>query len=225
MDEPSGPRPLATAGIGALVLAAGAGRRFGGAKQLAMLDGRPLLQHVLDTLAAVEPLVVRVVLPPSLDTSVLDLRGARPIVNPDPGRGLSSSLRLGIWDLASEPGLEALLVVLGDQPRTTRDTMLALAAALPEARAVGAVAVVPDYPTGGMGGNPVLLARAGFPLVGETRGDRGLGPLLAQRPELVWRVAVGGTNPDVDTRADLAALDATGLVVVAGPTASSRPPD
>jgi CTP:molybdopterin cytidylyltransferase MocA len=30
------------------VLAAGAGRRFGGTKQLADLDGRPLLQHAID---------------------------------------------------------------------------------------------------------------------------------------------------------------------------------
>jgi CTP:molybdopterin cytidylyltransferase MocA len=39
-----------------IVLAAGAGRRFGGPKQLAPLDGRPLLQHVVD--AAPDPLTV-----------------------------------------------------------------------------------------------------------------------------------------------------------------------
>ena len=42
----------------ALILAAGEGRRFGGPKQLAELDGKPLLQHVLETAAPWDPLVV-----------------------------------------------------------------------------------------------------------------------------------------------------------------------
>ena len=46
--------------IGAVVLAAGAGSRFGGGKLLAPLDGRPILQHVMDRLAAsgIEDVVV-----------------------------------------------------------------------------------------------------------------------------------------------------------------------
>ena len=36
--------------IGGLVLAAGEGRRFGGPKQLAELDGVPLLQHAVDAM-------------------------------------------------------------------------------------------------------------------------------------------------------------------------------
>jgi SAM-dependent methyltransferase len=54
----------------------------------------------------------------------------------------------------------------------------------------------------------VLLRRAAFGLVGETSGDRGLGPLLSAHPGLVQEIAVRveGGNPDVDTRADLVAL-------------------
>ncbi len=55
------------------------------------------------------------------------------------------------------------------------------------------------------GRNPVLLRRAAFPLVEESSGDRGLGPVIADHPELVDEVAVEGTNPDVDTPGDLAA--------------------
>src|SRR5437762_11604793 len=47
--------------IGGVVLAAGEGSRFGGAKQLADLNGRPLLEHSLAALAAV-PAVEKFVL-------------------------------------------------------------------------------------------------------------------------------------------------------------------
>jgi CTP:molybdopterin cytidylyltransferase MocA len=43
-------------------------------------------------------------------------------------------------------------------------------------------------------------------------GDRGLGPLLAGRPELVLEVDVGGANPDVDTPDDLATLQSSEAV-------------
>ena len=47
--------------IGAVVLAAGEGSRFGGPKQLAELDGRPLLEHVLGVVRAVPGLAPVVV--------------------------------------------------------------------------------------------------------------------------------------------------------------------
>ena len=54
----------------------------------------------------------------------------------------------------------------------------------------------------------MLLLPPAWPLVAGLQGDRGLGPLLAAHPELVIRVPVGGSNPDVDTPTDLAALEA-----------------
>ena len=47
--------------IGGVVLAAGGASRFGSPKQLAELDGRPLLQHAVDAMLAVpaiDPVVV-----------------------------------------------------------------------------------------------------------------------------------------------------------------------
>lgn len=190
--------------VAAVVLAAGAGSRFGGGKLLATLEGRPILQHVIDRLAASGLEDVVVVLGddgPDVERAI-DWHGARRIRNPEPGRGLSSSLQQGIDALA--PGVGAALIVLGDQPRLPARAIRALLdARRDDARPI----VVPVY-GGKTGRNPVLVARSAFSLVAETTGDRGLGPLLAANPALVEEIPirVDGGNPDVDTRADLVGL-------------------
>jgi CTP:molybdopterin cytidylyltransferase MocA len=61
---------------------------------------------------------------------------------------------------------------------------------------------VPRYADDGAP-NPIVARRSTWRLADELAGDRGFGPLLATRPELVRFVDVDGANPDVDTRADL----------------------
>jgi len=186
----------------AVVLAAGRAVRFGSAKLLAALGDRPVLQHVLDTLAAAGLAEVVVVLGAAADEieAAVAWRGERRVRNPRPEDGLASSLRLGI--AAVSPAVVGTFVVLGDQPLVRLDVLRALLAAeAPE----GSVAVAPTYADGG-GANPVVLLRPGFPLVDGLEGDHGLGPLLGALPERVVHVPVIGSNPDVDTRADLARL-------------------
>jgi molybdenum cofactor cytidylyltransferase len=190
--------------VAAVVLAAGAGTRFGGGKLLARIDGRPVLQHVIDRLgeAGVTEVVVVLGADGRAIEATIDWRGARRVNNPDPSRGLASSLQVGIASL--DAGVERALVVLGDQPKVPIEAVRALVATpVDAARPI----VVPRYAADG-GRNPVLLERAGLPLVDGATGDRGLGPIMAARPELVREVPVAAAadNPDVDTRDDLVAL-------------------
>lgn len=186
--------------IAGIVLAAGAGSRFGGGKLLAPLAGRPILQHVLDRLADAGIGDVIVVLgrdAPAIERAIA-WRAEHRVVNPEPERGLSSSLLIGM--AALPPGADAVLIALGDQPLVTAATIRALLDARPEdSRPI----VVPAYPDD-RGRNPVLLRRPAFRLVREASGDRGLGPVLATHPDAVREVPVSGDNPDVDTQADLA---------------------
>ncbi len=186
----------------AIVLAAGAGSRFGGHKLLATIEGRPILQHVLDRLADAGLDETIVVLGDDGDDieAAMTWRSERRLRNRDPGRGLSSSLQIGIGALGDE--VDAALVVLGDQPTLSNEVVAALLAA---PRTGDRPIVAPAYTDDG-GRNPVLLGRAAFGLAASATGDRGLGPLLASHPELVLEVAVAGDNPDVDTRADLVAM-------------------
>ena len=126
------------------------------------------------------------------------------VINPDPDRGLSSSLKLGLAQIQALPDAEtvdAVLVVLGDQPRTSAGVIRALLETETD-RPI----VVPHYADGAR--NPVLLHRAAWPLAAKASGDRGLGAFIDAQPDLVLELPVAGANPDVDTPADLAALAA-----------------
>jgi CTP:molybdopterin cytidylyltransferase MocA len=192
--------------IGVVVLAAGAGTRFGGGKLLAPLAGRPILAHVLVAVRTAKPVETVVVLgrdAPAVEAAIgssLGWADERRVVNPRPEAGLASSLRAGFEALG--PDLDGVLVVLGDQPLVDPAVLRALLRA--EIRA-GIGFVVPRY-VGGGGANPVLVLPPGRERVAEATGDRGLGPVLAAHPELVAVVELGGSNPDVDTRADLLEL-------------------
>jgi molybdenum cofactor cytidylyltransferase len=186
--------------VAALVLAAGASARFGGGKLLAMLDGRPLLQHVLDRTAEAGLHEVVVVLGRDAHEleAAIQWRYETRVRNPAPEQGLASSLAVGIASL--DAAVDAVLIMLGDQPLVAISTIRALLdAPVDPSRPV----VVPVYPSDA-GRNPVLLRRAAFGLGESALGDRGLGPVIAAHPELVQEVAVTGHNPDVDTREDLA---------------------
>lgn len=188
--------------ITAIVLAAGAGSRFGGGKLLAPLTGRPILQHVLDAIAdaAIRDVVVVLGDDASDIEAAIAWRAERRAVNPDPSGGLAGSLQIGMT--AVDAKATGVLVVLGDQPLIAPATMTALLEAPPRP---GRTVVVPRYGED-LGRNPVLLHRPAFGLVEEARGDRGLGPVLDAHPDFVHEVPLAGHNPDVDTHGDLAGL-------------------
>jgi len=187
----------------AVVLAAGAGSRFGGQKLLADYRGTPILQYVLNVAAAAALDPVVVVLGADAESIVTRLwwRNEVRLINPDPAAGISGSVRMGLASLALTDA-ERAVVMLGDQPRLSVVQLAAILAVPPDA---ARPIVVPRY--NGQPGNPVLLERAAWPLANQLRGDEGMVQLFRSRPELVRHVDVDGTNPDVDTSADLAALD------------------
>jgi CTP:molybdopterin cytidylyltransferase MocA len=191
--------------VAAVVLAAGSSSRFGSPKALAELEGKPILEHVLDAVreAGIDEIVVVLGHAGDEIQQGIEWLDERLVRNPDP-RELSSSLQIGLDALdESDPPVQAAVLVLGDQPRTRPSVIRALIGAT---RTSELPIVVPRYAEGG-GANPVLLRREAFDLADEAIGDRGLGPILDVRPELVVWVPVAGSNPDIDTPADLAALE------------------
>ncbi len=197
--EPAGRRGRPA--VGALILAAGAGRRFGGTKQLAQLHGQPLLQRVIDAVGAVTTLAPIVVVLGARAEQVLaavELRGARPVVCADWAEGMAASLRCG---LAALGDVDAALIVLGDQPLITPQIVAAVLGAQDDPRP--AARAVYD----GVPGHPVLIKRPLFDAVARLRGDRGARDVLAT--VAITEVPCGelARGADIDTPEQLARLE------------------
>jgi molybdenum cofactor cytidylyltransferase len=178
--------------IGGLVLAAGGGARFGGAKQVARLDRRPLLEHVLAAMSAAPLDHVVVVLGFEADAvlTAVDLHGAEPVACDTWRRGQSASLRAGFESLA---GVDAVVVALGDQPFISPAAVQRLTAA----RGGGAQAVRATY--GGVPGHPILIERSLFPAIARLEGDVGAREVLAAARVLDVPCDGLGRPDDVDT--------------------------
>ena len=195
--------------IGGLVLAAGAATRFGAPKQLADLDGVPLLEHALRAITATPVGRVVVVLGSGADeiAAGVNLHGADPLVCSRWDEGQSASLACGLGALED---CEAVVVTLGDQPRMSPDAIRRVIAARN-----GAAAVRATY--GGKPGHPVLLERELFGPLRDVSGDKGArNLLLSVQVHDVPCDDLGG-GEDVDTPAELDALRAGGPVTGAAP--------
>jgi molybdenum cofactor cytidylyltransferase len=191
--------------IGGLVLAAGEASRFGSAKQLAPLDGRPLLEHAVRAATASPGGRVIVVLGAGAEEVIagVDLHGAEPHLCDRWQEGQAASLACGLAELDD---CEAVVVTLGDQPRVSPDAIRRVIGA----RGDGALAVRATY--GGDPGHPVLLERELFGRMRDVSGDHGARNLLMS--VAVREVPCGdlGGGEDVDTPAELDALRAGGPV-------------
>lgn len=190
--------------LAGLVLAAGAGTRFGRPKALVPFGGEPLVTRAVRMLsgAGCEPVVV--VLGAAADEVRLAVDLPHAVVNPDWALGMGSSLRCGLAALPADA--DAVVVALADQPLVGKDAVVRLAAAWRD----GAVAAVATY--GGQPRNPVLLARAVWPDITKSlTADTGAGPWLRAHPKQVTLVDCDGTGSpyDIDTPDDL--LTATKL--------------
>jgi CTP:molybdopterin cytidylyltransferase MocA len=172
-----------------LVLAAGEGRRFGGPKQLAPLDGRPLVEHALAALAGLDRVVVVLGARAGEVRAGAALGAAEVVVCEDWAEGMSASLRAGLEALA---GSDEVVIVLADQPFITAAVVERVRAAPgPAARAV----------YGGAPGHPVVVRAPLLERAGELRGDAGFRDLLGAAAEVECSDIADPL--DIDTRDDL----------------------
>jgi molybdenum cofactor cytidylyltransferase len=181
-----------------LILAAGAGTRFGErSKLLADLEGRPLLDHAVAAQCAVPELARVVVVLGAFADEILarvNFMRAEPVVCARWREGQALSLRCGIEALSDGAELRKVIVTLGDQPRLTPALISRFVGEAPGTRAV----------YGGAPGHPVVLGPVQLRAIAGLRGDQGARDVL--RGGLTIECGDSGAALDVDTPEDLEAI-------------------
>ena len=177
-----------------LLLAAGAGTRYGGPKALTRdSDGTSWLLRAVHALVPCDGVTVVLgasapeaarLLPPSVDV----------VVAADWKRGMGSSLRAGLAAVAATDA-DAALVSLVDLPDVTPEVVARVLAA--DSGAAGLARASYD----GVPGHPVLLGRDHWPAAVEGAvGDRGARDLLATSDVRLVECGDVATGRDVDRR-------------------------
>lgn len=187
----------------ALILAAGRGRRFAesaahlGPKLLAPIDGLPMVRRTIAALRAGGVHSFTVVLAADADPrlrEVVEREGAVIAVNPDPERGMLSSLQCA---LASPPAAGVCLVMPADMPFVRASTVHAVIDAARDGRSVS-----PRFE--GRGGHPVALSHTLRTVIMVAPADTSLKPLLYADDPVLLDVDDPGILKDVDVAGDLA---------------------
>jgi CTP:molybdopterin cytidylyltransferase MocA len=202
--------------VAGVLLAAGAGSRFGQPKALVELDGQTLAERGVNLLRAGGARPVLIV----TGAAPIEIDGAHAVYNPEWRTGMGSSLRAALQALAriittpaSATGtgtvsISAAVVALADQPLIGPEAVARLIAAYRD----GASVVVATYD--GQPRNPVLLPREHWAeVIATATGDQGARTFLRTHPDLVTLVECGDTGrpDDIDTPADLARIKTEGI--------------
>lgn len=188
-----------------LVLAAGAARRYGRAKQLEPLaDGNSLLRHAaLAALAVCRE--VRIVIGAHREAVAGELHDLPVVVieHPDWARGIGSSIACGVRSLIADGVASPLLLCLADQPLVDAAALARLIQAgngQPDGIAVS------DY--GASRGPPCLFPPALFTALAQLDGDEGARSVLKTNAGKVIPVAMPEGADDIDTPDDYTRLRA-----------------
>lgn len=194
-------RPLETGApkIAAIVLAAGRSSRMGRNKLLLDLGGKPIVAHVVDTVARsgfAEIVIVTGHQAAKVKAALSSAAAPLKIVEArDYADGMAASLKAGIKALS--PHMDAAMVVLGDMPQVSQDLYRQIIAAYNPQDGRAIVLPVAD----GKRGNPVLFDRRFFPDILRVDGDVGARHIIGSNSELVAEIPADAREifMDVDT--------------------------
>jgi molybdenum cofactor cytidylyltransferase len=194
--------------IAGLVLAAGQSRRMGTLNKLLIgIDGKPMVRHVAEAVAAsaASPLVVVTGHQRDKVEAALAGLGARFVHNPDHAQGLSTSVKCGLAALPDS--VDGAVICLADMPMVTAAVIDRLIGAFNPIE--GRALCIPTRR--GKRGNPVLLGKQLFAELASISGDVGARGLIAAHLELVAEVEMesDAVLTDIDTPQALAKLAAT----------------
>lgn len=187
--------------IGLVILAAGGSRRLGTPKQLLSYEGTSLLRRAAETAVASSCRPIVVVLGASAAQCLPELNDlpVSTVENAQWSEGMGSSIRLGLIAVQTqspEP-LDAVVLMLCDQPLLTAVTLEALVA---EYRSTACRLAASEY--GEDCGVPALFDCSLFPELLRLDGAQGAKQILRRYPAETHRISFADGAVDIDTRRD-----------------------
>ncbi len=179
--------------IATLILAAGASTRMGQPKQLLPWKSHTLLEHTIAQAKEVSSEVI-VVLGAHL-AQIKPIVGNVPCIeNEHWEQGMGTSIAKGIQYLAAKKHIDAVLVLLGDQPLLDADYLEQLIRAYQK---TGSGIVATRYSK--KNGVPAIFDRTFFPALQELDGDHGARRLLEAQKNHLVSLSPEGRAVDIDT--------------------------
>lgn len=197
--------PGAAVEIGAIILAAGFGRRFGSDKRLALLDGKPVAQTTVETYASVFS-KVRVVLRREDSELARRLAGTAELTFTDSAHlGMGHSLAAGAQNLAWNWAFVGLADMPYVQPQTLRRL---IQAAIASKQTILRPKIKPRLPQQQQlppHGHPIGFRQMLFPELAALTGDQGAREIVRARQNEIEEIELEdlGIIRDIDQRTDL----------------------
>ncbi len=171
--------------VAALILAAGGSTRMGSPKQLLPIGDHSLIRHVVDVAISAGCSPIRVVLGAQSETIIkqLEIPNVEILLNPDWSHGIGTSIRAGMAHLP--PTIDAILILLCDQPLITPDHLRALIAAHEQQQKPLCACLYPDTSAGPPRSSPNPISRNFSPsptTPAPSASSRKIPPILPRSP-------------------------------------------
>ena len=183
-----------------ILLAAGESKRFGNKnKLLELINGKPMINHILDTLFEIfdpEELIIVVGHEHRIIKNIIFNKNIKILENLDYKRGIGTSISLGVKHL--ETDIDGVMVIPADMPYLNSKDLINLEQKFMELNCKKVV--MPEHNS--RIGNPVILPRIYFNILKNLKYDFGARSLISNK-DIITLKAGFGTIFDIDTTDEL----------------------
>ena len=188
-----------------ILLAAGESKRFGDKnKLLHIMNGKPIINHILDTLFEIfdpSELIVIVGHEQNIIKNLIFNKDIKILENKDYRKGIGTSIALGVNNLNTD--IDGVMIIPADMPYINSKDLINLEKKFIELNCVKVV--MPEHNS--RTGNPVILPRNYFNTLKSLKDDFGARSLIRKK-DIITVKAEFGTIFDIDTEDELAQIKA-----------------
>ena len=184
-----------------ILLAAGESKRFGDKNKLSeIMNGKPIINHILDTLIEIfdpSELIVIVGHEQNIIRNLIFNKDIKILENKDYKKGIGTSIALGVNNLNAN--IDGVMIIPADMPHINSKDLINLEKKFMELSCLKVVIPEHNYRLG----NPVILPRNYFKTLKSLKDDFGARSLIRKKDIITLKTGFG-TIFDIDTKEELA---------------------